>query len=48
MTTQQQEIRFESEEHFNGRLPIHNLGFLFSDIARRDSWGGPLVAVKTK
>ncbi|MGV3485175.1 MAG: hypothetical protein ACO1RT_12220 [Planctomycetaceae bacterium] len=32
MTTQQHDIWLESEQHFDGRLPTHHLGFLFTDL----------------
>jgi len=32
MTMQQHEICLESEHHFAGRLPTHNLGFLLADL----------------
>lgn len=32
MITQQHDICLESDQHFNGRLPPHHLGFLFTDL----------------
>jgi hypothetical protein len=32
MTIQQHDIRLESEQHFDGRLPTYHLGFLLTDL----------------